>query len=281
MIIGHFPGGSSAPDLSKYLSYTGSMAFSGKQAYFLTSGTLTVKKTVEVDIFLVGGGGGGQSAGCYNSDGVSKDRMGGGGGGGYTATQSGVTLPAGAYTVTIGAGGAGLAQYETQYAAGDGGSTSFAGGEIEYTVNGGGGAPMVPSSVTYDEEPVNGGDGGSGGGAGGAGGGRDGEDGLPSYLIYKYMHNDTLRSYAKSSSGGSGQGTTTRAFGEAWGALYASGGNGGTRKTTNAARQAGLSGAANTGDGGSGADGTQENLTSTNKAGGDGGSGVVIMRLAQ
>jgi len=64
-------------------TYTGTYSFSVDSTYtiikFLSSGTFTPKKEIEVDFFACGGGGGGGSA--TNSSGY-----GGGGGGGYTST---------------------------------------------------------------------------------------------------------------------------------------------------------------------------------------------------
>ena len=64
---------------------------------FLTSGTLTSKVNLDIDIFLVGGGGASGSSG----DGV----WGGGGGGGYTKTFSSQSVNSGVYIINIGAGG--------------------------------------------------------------------------------------------------------------------------------------------------------------------------------
>ena len=70
-----------------------SFTYTGKSRYtdegsgnwrleLLTSGTLTLRRSVAADVFLVGGGGGG---GYYGS----------GGGGGYTTTARAVALAAG------------------------------------------------------------------------------------------------------------------------------------------------------------------------------------------
>ena len=158
----------------------------------LTSGTLVFLSKATIDLFLVGGGGGGGNANQYYGA--------GGGGGGYTQTVKSVSIaPNIPTTVNVGAGGS---------AGSTGGVTSF--GDTA-TANGGiGGGPNG-----------SGGNGGSGGGGGDANrqtaspagfGGSDGEkgtraqpDGYP----------------------GTGQGTTTREFGEATGKLYSGGGGGG------------------------------------------------------
>lgn len=246
-------------------SYTGECLFFAEdngswRLKLLTSGVLTLLRKTKVDIFAVGGGGGGGNGndGSYGGQ---------GGGGGFTATVKAKSLAKNvSYTVTIGAGGA---------AHTPGGASSF--GELctaqggWYGANGGDG----------------GGYGGSGGGvpgstantwakrAGGAGG-SDGSDGLTTNEIYTAV--------------GKGQGTTTRAFGDADGELYAGGGGGGGTwgaKSSgpggaggaggggngNKFRMDGLPGETNTGGGGGGGGG--------HNAGGAGGSGIVILRSAR
>ena len=113
--------------------------------------------------------------------------LGSAGGGGYTLTTSNLVQNATNYTVVIGAGVAGQ----------DGGSTSAFG------------ATAAGGKAGNGER---GGDGGSGGGAWAAGtGGSDGSNG----------------GTGTRAIGGAGQGTTTREFGEASGALYSGGGGGG------------------------------------------------------
>lgn len=155
---------------------------------FTTSGTLTLAKTTTVDLFLVGGGGGGVS---------------GGGGGGYTATHTSVVLEGGTpYTVTIGGGGTGGAGGMAGNGSA-GGATSIG----SYSITGG-------ASANQDD----GGNGGSGGGGSGSeldnwrNGGNGGSDGA----------NGATSSYP----GGTGQGITTREFGETDGELYSGGGGG-------------------------------------------------------
>lgn len=246
-------------------SYTGECLFFAEdngnwRLKLLTSGVLTLLRKTKVDIFAVGGGGGGGNGndGSYGGQ---------GGGGGFTATVKAKSLAKNvSYTVTIGAGGA---------AHTPGGASSF--GELctaqggWYGANGGDG----------------GGAGGSGGGvpgstantwakrAGGAGG-SDGSDGLTTNEIYTAV--------------GKGQGTTTRAFGDADGELYAGGGGGGGTwgasssgpggaggagggGNGNKFRMDGLPGETNTGGGGGGGGG--------HNAGGAGGSGIVILRSAR
>ena len=169
-----------------------------------------------------------------------------GGGGGYTNTVKNIELPANAnFNIVIGAGGD---------PSGNGGETSV----FELTAAGG-----------------NGKDGGSGGGAFGSpagAGGSDGSDGGSGTFL------------VASIKGGTGQGTTTREFGEATGELYSGGGGGATAKDgvysdgglggggrgTAGARN-GENGQENTGGGGGGTYSKRQN-------GGYGGSGIVVIR---
>ncbi len=164
---------------------------------FLTSGTLVMSNAVTIDVFCVGGGAGGRN-------GANSTQ--GGGGAGYTKTESGIVLMKNSeYPITIGAGSA-------MDSGARGGTTSA------FYVTAGGGYPCGSNN--------GGGNGGSGGGTpgssgsfrtGGVNGGNGGSNG-------PYI-------------GGAGQGTTTREFGEASGALYATGGSGNlctpTPKTAN------------------------------------------------
>ena len=176
----------------------------------------------------------------------------GSGGSGYTKTVKGLLPVANtAYPIEIGAGGAGTR----------GGTTSALGVTAE------GGYPAVGG---YGTSPRNGGNGGSGGSCYGCDGvsdganGRQGDDGSP----------------------GTGQGTTTREFGEATGQPYAGSGGGGGWNTHGTGVDGGgngaqdiaegpqiqsTPGAANTGGGGGGAAGN-------GWPGSAGGSGIVVMR---
>lgn len=217
---------------------------------FLSSGTLTFTDlngaASGIDVFLVGGGGGGYH-GAYSSE--SLGNGGGGGGGGYTTTTPNVSVAAGvAYEIVVGNGGSQGKDGEA--------STAFG-----CSANGGSGG-----------DGHGGGSGGSGGGGGGyssyvgGNGGSDGEDGT-------------------GKSKGTGQGTTTREFGETTGKLYSGGGGGGGSKTNpqyygkggsgggGKAKESGsgTAGTANTGGGGGGG-------AYSNYNGGSGGSGIVIIR---
>lgn len=251
------------------VSYTGQykMTQSGNnwELRLLTSGTLTLSKNTAVDLFLVGGGGGGGS-------GASWYYGGGGGGGGYTRTVNKIRLTKSTgYTVTVGAGGAsntaGGASSALGYSAA-GGATGKKGGVDRVGGaggSGGGSGVYIGDDATYTSS---------------GNGGSDGSKGGTTY-----------------GSGGSGQGTTTRAFGESGGELFSGGGGGGSGVSTKwingyygtrnsgvnapggagggaaggARTGAGVSAAANTGGGGGGGG-------SNGAAGGTGGSGIVILR---
>lgn len=163
-----------------------------------TSGTLKFTSLGNasggIDVFCVGGGGG-TPPWC------------GGAGGGYTKTQKGVSVAVNTpYTITIGAGGASTT---SEADAGRGGTTSA----FNVSAEGGYGAIFKAlASGNNDEAHAKqvGANGGSGGGGYGGAGGTDGADGDPGVANW----------------GGTGQGTTTTAFGENIGTAYGAGGNG-------------------------------------------------------
>ena len=202
----------------------------------LTSGTLKFTSLGAgengIDVFCVGGGGG-------------APRYCGGAGGGYTKTEKKVAVEAGkGYTIVVGAGGPSKTDHTN---GGDGGTTSAFGVEA----NGGKGAIWADiregdASKMYAYRI--GADGGSGGGGYAGAGGKDGANGEP----------------GESNSGGKGQGTTTRAFGESSGTLYSSGGD---------APGNYVAPAANTGDG------APAGVSYSTPY--DGGSGIVIIRNAR
>lgn len=159
----------------------------------LTSGILTIDEVVTpINDIFLVGGGGGGAAGTGYTG-----LGGGGGGGGYTLSQLSTQIPTGQECeVIIGAGGAKGQNWNTRYP-----DETFLGKEggntsiFGFTAKGGDGGTVS-----------NGGNGGSGGGSSGG----QSAVGTP----------------------GTGQGTTTRAFGEPTGTLYAGGGGGGLMKTT-------------------------------------------------
>ncbi len=265
--------------LSSYQpQYTGNASFYRHGVYdcmkLLTSGTLTLDRIGPFDIFAVGGGGAGADGGRWNSSSTGGSSTGGaGGGGGYCASIFNFIPVNGNenVTVTIGQGGVKA----------DGGTTTFG----SYLSANGGVAGTTGGSSTSK-----GGNGGSGGGSASrsyehdaGNGGSDGSDGFAG-------------SGSSASSIGIGQHSTTRAFDDATEALYAGGGGGSTNISVNEGtirggnpgtggsggggnagrRVAGTSGTPNTGGGGGA--GSGRSSSGTILAGGDGGSGVVIIR---
>ena len=222
---------------------------------FLTSGTLTFTNLGTgvngIDVFLVGGGGGGRT-------GSQRVNGAGGGGGGYTTTKKGHTISAGSsYNIVIGAGGA---------------TNSNGGTSSAFGFSAAGGKYGAPGASNFETEVAIGGNGGSGGGGGtsyqgyGGNGGSNGSNG----------------SNGTGGNGGTGQGTTTREFGESDGTLYAGGGAGTEGKagaggggvynnTNNSDNYYVANGTANTGGGGGGG---AFNFIK----GGTGGSGIVVIR---
>lgn len=200
---------------------------------FLTSGTLKFTDlngaADGIDVFCCGGGGdGGQGHDTY-------DIPGAGGGGGYTKTLKGVSVATGtSYSIKVGGSGGKSSGFGCSASGGSDGT-----GDL------------------LNESGHEGGDGGSGGNAPWATGtgGTDGGNGT------SYSNNGTRM------PGGSGQGSTTREFGESSGTLYATGGSGGSSSSGT-----GKSGAANTGNGGKGGGGAGAAY------GGSGGSGIVVIR---
>ena len=245
---------------------------------FLTSGTFVLLRPSElqIDVFLVGGGGGG--AGAHNAQG------GGGGGGGYTATHNLITIEKGVeYPIVVGLGGAaGTSNLNKNSGTPgrDGGVSSAFG----FSANGGKGG-LMGRVVSDMSRGGKGGDGGSGGGAGcidnsrymPGNGGSDGKNGGGSTPVGGY-----------SDVGGTGQGTTTREFGDTDGDLYSGGGGGGgiwsSGNSTGGdggggagggSKVDGQPGTPNTGGGGGGAN-TEAYLDG--RYPGVGGSGIVIIR---
>ena len=129
----HYPyiggGGGGVPNYE----YTGQSSFiedgdGNWRLKFLTSGTLTLKNKITVDVFLVGGGGSGGKT-------YTGQRGVGGGGGGYTSTTKKRTITPGSYPIIIGAGGNGV----SANGAGSSGGNSSAFG---ISVNGGAGGQL-------------------------------------------------------------------------------------------------------------------------------------------
>ncbi len=243
---------------------------------FTESGTFTVNSNVYCEVLVVAGGGGG-----------GGDCAGGGGAGG--AVVRSFLLPPGTYPVTVGAGGT---AGPVDLPSGQGGNSVFGafplavtafggGGGSSYLVpalsgaSGGGGEAFTASSVTNGAAGIAGQGhaggngkggfpytGGGGGGAGSVGGngtstqGGKGGDGLTFDFASGVPAN-----YA---GGGGGCFAYTGGGGTAGNGGSGGGGSGGL------GAEAGSNGAANSGSGGGGGGWI--------KAGGTGGSGIVIVR---
>lgn len=214
----NFPGMLRNPFDTKDFTYTGESIYVNDKGgnwrlKFLSSGIFTPSKDVVVDIFAVGGGGGG-SGGVYTK--YQTIYTSAGGGGGHTKTVTSQSLTAGtAYTITVGSGGTGGAN--NGGAAKDGSASSFA---TLCTANGGGGAK------TKSGDYMKGGNGGSGGaGAMNYKTGTEGTDYVIDSTGYSGGYDGSDGKGVRLN--GTGQGTTTREFGESSGELYAGGGGNG------------------------------------------------------
>ena len=237
---------------------------------FTTGETFTVTTAMLVDALVVGGGGGGGSA-AHDTDLGS----GGGGAGGYVYS-TGLSVTAGNYFVTIGAGGAGAtnAAYGgngtnsifasiTAFGGGGGAQGMIVGSSSGLRGGCGGGACNYPSSV--GGVGVQGGTGAvttfqviqtySGGGGGGCGGNGVYTNGGPG------LSNSISGAIVVYGGGGGGSGSTPAPGGY--------GGIGGGGCGTNITK--GTPGIVNTGGGGGGGAGGNS---------GAGGSGIVIIRYA-
>lgn len=264
MLLGGVASTEDAPAF-KLPAFTGNHALFGDETQgrieLYESGTLTLYPGV-YDFFLVGGGG----SGTQRTD-TSVAGATGGGGGGYTTTKAGVEITGVTdYTAVVGAGGVASA----------GSNTTVSSPDSSQSFSAAGGNFISSSSVSSYSDGASGGSGGGGagnnnGGAGGSNGGNGSRGTNPGSGAY----------------GGTGHGTTTRAFAEESGTLYAGGGGGGGDNAGGAGgaggggaggngvstTRYGAAGTANTGGGGGG--GGEYGHPSTQ---GNGGSGIIIVR---
>ena len=258
-------------------------SYSGYRSHKFTSGgTFTNTFISSVDVLIVAGGGGGGS-----------DNSGGGGAGGMLV-QTGVSVSAQGYTITVGAGGNG-----SGISHGDGGP---------YATNG-------ANSAALGYTAVGGGRGGSAGGAnansGGSGGGGSGESANSTGGAGTSGQGNAGGNHVNSGGGGGGgkgavgqngnvRGTMRGGNGGTGGANsfetgsnqnYAAGGGGGNENGQYDAQSpaSGIGGVTNSsvnnratsGTNGTGAGGGAATHTSNpNPSGGDGGDGVVVIRYA-
>lgn len=231
------------------------------------SGTLTLSPGT-YDVFLVGGG---ASGGTESTHGTAETAT-GGGGSGYTVTQKNVSITETTEAnVIIGAGG--TFTYTKPYKSSAGGSTSIQASTFSNNAQGG---KSTNSNTSGKDSAGEGTDGGSGGGAratagnqAGHTGGSDGANGGSNNIM------------GIITTGGVGQGTTTRAFEDPSGTLYAGGGGGGNITSTSG----GANGSSAGGAGGGGNGGTYNtpdggkvyniSTAGTANTGGGGGGGAV------
>jgi hypothetical protein len=243
---------------------------------FYTAGTQEDVQTADI-LVVAGGGAGGTSLANYHGGG-------GGGAGGFSYTTAHF-VEAGTYTITVGAGGAGISDDATR--GNDGGDSAFDdGGSTELAATGGGGG------ASYDQAAGSGGSGGGGtawataGGTSDAGGNNGGLGGGTSYGAGgggggASSVGEAAETDGTDHAGDGGAGTAnsitgssvTYAGGGAGGSRYGSsdGGTGGGGDGAVGLNTNGTSGTDNLGGGGGGATGTGTS--------GDGGDGVVIVRL--
>lgn len=222
----------------------------------LTSGTIVFLEPKVIDLFMVGGGGAGGSDARNTVVGC------GGGGGGYTRTVRNYSVtPNTQYNVIIGSGAEASRTVDKPAS----GSTSFG----DFSVVGGGSVQLNRSSSADYTVGASGGSGGGGGlyskSTGGEGGSDGGSGGLGSGTGLP----------------ASGQGFTTREFGEPDGKLYAGGGGGGTYIEAQSPVYAmGGAGGGGAGAWGAGANRTQEAGAGETNTGGGGGGGVGVGGVA-
>ena len=252
---------------------------------FSSTTSITVGTKGELQILAVAGGGGGGGS-------TSTSGGGGGGGGGFAKEQT-ITLDAGTYSCVVGAGGAGGGAGTTLN--GTNGNGSGVKQTLFFAMGGGGGAAAV-----QDRQGNTGGTGGGSygflatGGVGNAAGGigqqsYDGGKGSSDNASYTNggggggagAIGGNANGFTNAGAGGTGitssyNNSATGYGGGGGGASDTSGGTGGTATEGGGAGStgagAGTAGTANRGGGGGGA--------ARNNAGGNGGSGIVIIRVA-
>lgn len=195
-----------------------------------------------VDLFGVGGGG----SGAATAVGSTHKAASGGGAGGKTATLLSTNVAGKTLDIVIGAGGESVSDKFPDYSNDNSsGVNGKSGGDTSISVDGV--AILTASGGTYGYASTNGGStvtvkGGSGGSGGGAAkpeyasstvAGNGGSDGGNGYTD----GGTTSDSYA-----GTGQGTTTRAFGESSGELFSGGGGAAARISNKQAKGVGGNG---------------------------------------
>ena len=273
-----------------------SLLGSDKVHVFSESGTLVVEQAVTARILVVGGGG----AGGY--------QYGGGGGGGAVVDTNGVALAAGTYDIVVGAGGVPNNNAQAVGYRGGESSVSFGGTKLVSALGGGGGAGNQKRTGTSDAGTgggsalngdrtagLQGGRGGAGGNAaysqhngnaagGGGGAGGDGENGDNTVGVWG---GSAWTSPCQSGAGGPGVESDITGVARTYGGGGGGGAGGGTTPTGGAGRDGGGSGPvvgsdlpAGDGENGRGGGGGGGGNKDSNKPGGRGGSGLVVVRYA-
>lgn len=237
--------------------YTGTLLYTdeGNGNWHVTiksGGTLTIDRSMNVDVFLVGGGTGGQSG-----QGGSTCYGGSGGRGGYYYTVKNIKVNAGSYSISIGSGGAGgTGGSGASQKSGSAGGATTAFGYSSNTgtsgASGGQGARLAgadTSSMTYATAGSNGvyafGTSSTDGVLYGAGGG--GAECVNKSFVWTNQHGNSAKSGGAT---GGGHGGLTQANGSNASANTGSGGGGGGADMTGG--QTGPGYGYNGGTGGSG-----------------------------
>lgn len=244
---------------------------------FTTSSNFVATSTLPVDYLIVAGGAGGGGG-----------AMAGGGGAGGLLYAS-LTIPQAAYTITVGAGGAGGYAYNLSNQSGVNGSNSFA---LDLTAIGGGGG------CGWSGHPAAAGGSGGGGNEVNTGGvGTPGQGNPGGTTPGSYTSRTGSGGGGSSTAGGNGSSTNGGAGGDGFltsisgtAAYYAGGGGGGTEGSASpGAGGSGGGGAGSLGtvkatdatiNTGSGGGGAGYSGSGTGRIGGNGGSGIVIIRYA-
>jgi hypothetical protein len=239
--------------------------------FTLTSGSITFSGNINIELLVVGGGGGGGQGLAYRYTG------GGGGGGGQVYYNNNIAVTSSQYTIVAGAGG-----LQNQ----DGGQSSFG----SYIAVGGtkgvvgnsntGGSGGNSNTNTGGSGAVNYIYGGGGGGGGGAGAGGNGN----SATLFNSLNggiggtsiNSSISGASSSYGGGGGGGGSTIYGGSIGGSMGGSGGGGNNNGIGGAYQNAGGN-STQFGGGGGGGGGSYD---VSNKNGGNGRNGIVIISVS-
>jgi hypothetical protein len=143
-ILGDTSGNYTIIQWSSILDSSGAyLDFSANGAVVASGGTFVVNTATKIYFLLIGGGGSGGGS-CTSGN---SSPGGGSGGGIYYNNTTGITLQAGTYTVTVGAGGAGVSAGQN---GNNGGTTSIVGTGVNISVAGGlGGSAPSGNGTNY------------------------------------------------------------------------------------------------------------------------------------